>query len=264
MKSLRNDLVIERKMPPLLIKKASCLFSGLAFFCFLSLTTFAQDPARKASNQTQQLSASERLLVQSSKAAILAAGISASYFDKHFKLLRVIDAVADRRVMWEFSIGQYIAIVNDEVGFYTDIKGQRINAHSIRNVLSTAHDIKKTIPKKRAEQFMFRCIGKNAPGGVVFQSFGSGLKASLLLTASSIPKPSIEKGGKERRESRNTRREEDTPNTHDGKSQADSMEEMEDESDNNRPIIYTGFIDLETGICTKGIAQAGHPVPLRK
>jgi hypothetical protein len=234
----------------------------IALSAAIVLSVFVQASSQILQNQTKELSVGEKSLVQSSRTAILDTGISAAYFDRHFKLVRVIDTASDRRVIWKYSIGEYAAILNDAVGFYSNDKGKRINIHAVRGILSTAHDIKNTIPKKRAEQLMLQCIGKYTLGAVVFQSFGTTPRASLLLTASSIPKPRKEKREEERKKSRKNRDVEKTPAPYEGKSPFDTVEEGDD--DDNGPLIYTGFIDLETGMCTKGVAQADHPVPLKR
>lgn len=189
---------------------------------------YAQTAKPPEQGQIRKLTLKEYMLVQSSKAAIIGTGISATYFDEHFKLERVLETAGDRRVVWKYSIGEYEAILNDAVGFHTDDKGQRINLHAIRNTLSNAHDIKSVIPKKRAEQLMKQCIGEYRSGAVVFQAFGETQRTALLFTASTIPAP------------------------------------PKDSKANEKPLIHTGFINLETGACTKGIAQAGRPRPVSK
>lgn len=208
----------------------------------------------------RKLSAEENALVQSSKAAIISTGISAPYFDKHFKVERVVNAAGDRRVMWRYSVGEYEVTLNDAVGYYTDDKGLRVNLHAIRDMLSSAHDIKSTIPKKRAEQLMTQCLGKYKSGAVVFQAFGTPPRASLLFTASSFPTPLKENREEEREKSERNREREKKEKASGRKSQADAMSE-EDEDD--APLIYTGFLDLETGACTKGVAQIDHPKPVK-
>ena len=232
----------------------------------LSLTQFAQSTTQTKQKQAGKLSAADNALVQSSKAAIIGKGISASYFDEHFKVERVINTVGDRRVMWKFSVGEYEVVLDDAVGYYTDDKGQRINLHSIGDMLSNAHDIKSPIPKKRAEQLMTQCLGKYTSGAVVFQSFGTPPRASLLFTASSIPAPLKASKEEEReraaRERMREKQEKSKEKSKSKKSRRDTVAE-EDEGDDDAPLIYTGIIDLETGACTKGIAQADHPKPVR-
>jgi hypothetical protein len=243
-------------------KKTVKTLLTVAFCISLSLNQFAQTTTQMQQKQTGKLSAADNALVQSSKAAIVGKGLSASYFDEHFKVERVVNTVGDRRVMWKFSVGEYEVILNDAVGYYTDDKGQRINLHAIGNMLSNAHDIKSTIPKKRAEQLMTQCLGKYTPGAIVFQAFGTPPRASLLFTASSIPMPLKESKEEEREKSARERVKEKREKSKVKSSNRDAVME-EDEGDDAAPLIYTGFIDLETGACTKGVAQADHPQPVR-
>jgi hypothetical protein len=204
----------------------------------------------------ESLSAREQLLKDSSKAAILSTGISSKYFDQHFKLERVVDLPADRRVVWKYSIGEYQAILNDAVGFYTDEKGVRFNLHSIRNTLAGAHDIKATISRERAEALMSKCLGEYTPGPVLFEALGSPSRAALVFTASSIPvyppkKPPVEKPDDKQQPAATTVTAEQAKNLPDSEKLKGSSSE--------KPIIYTAFLDLESGECTKGRAQAGRP-----
>ena len=195
-----------------------------AMFCTLVLNhiSYAQSSAeRKLKSQT--LTPSQIVLVQGSRSAILSRGISAPYFDKHFKLDKVVDNIADRRVAWKYTIGEYEAILNDEIGFYTDEKGRRVDVHGIRDVVGSAHDIVRTISRNRARKLMSKCLGKYTSGEITYQAFGPDRRASLLFTASTLP-IFVNTG-----------------------------------NDKNRPVVYTGFVNLETGVCTKGMAQAGRP-----
>jgi hypothetical protein len=235
--------------------KAITPFITLCLCLLLGLSLCAQ------TQQQKKLSAGENALVESSKAAIIKAGISAQYFTEHFSLKRVLDTPGDRRVVWKFSVGEYAATLSDAVGFYTDEKGRRINTHAISNMLSAAHDIKTTIPRRRAEQLMQKCIGSYTPGEIVYQAFGSELKAALLFTASSIPAARRESRKAAREKSERERERERKEKTRRSKSQTDVIEEGDEDEDAR--LIYTGFIDLETGACTKGIAQAEHPKPVK-
>ncbi len=228
----------------------------LAFAIVLALSVGAQANRFSGQSIADSLSARELRLKESSKAAIIDTGISPKYFDEHFKLERVVDLPADRRVVWKYSIGEYETILNDAVGFFTDEKGKRFNLHSIRNTLAGAHDIKTTISRKRAEELMSKCLGNYAPGPVLFQAFGSPPRASLLLTASSIPiyptkKSTVEKPDVKQPSNATTTAVESQRNVPDS--------ELKKGSSSEKPIIYTAFVDLESGECTKGRAQAGRP-----
>jgi hypothetical protein len=84
----------------------------------LALIIFAQ--------ADRNLTASEQTLVDGLKQAILETGISGAYFTAHFKLLNVVDKPSDRRVVWQFSVNQYEAVLNDAIGYYTE-GAKRVN-----------------------------------------------------------------------------------------------------------------------------------------
>jgi len=205
-----------------------CIYAGAtlsaAIFCILVLNLISH--AQSSTEQklkSQKMTPSQTVLVQGSRSAILSRGISAPYFDKHFKLDKVVDNIADRRVVWKYTIGEYEALLNDEIGFYTDENGRRVDVHGIRDVIGSAQDITRTIRRRRAEQLMSKCLGQYTSGGILYQAVGPDRRAALLFTASSLP--IFLKSG----------------------------------NDMNRPVIYTAFINLETGVCAKGMAQAGRP-----
>jgi len=110
----------------------SRLLIASALLVSLVLIVFAQADNR-------QLTASEQTLVDGSKHAILETGISEPYFKTHFKLLNVIDKPSDRRVVWQFSINQYRAVLNDAIGYYTD-GAKRVNTHSIAKSLGQSKE----------------------------------------------------------------------------------------------------------------------------
>jgi len=90
------------------------LLTASALLLSLVLIVFAQADIR-------QLTASELILVDGSKGVILLTGISEPYFNKHFKLLKVIDKPSDRRVVWQFSVNGYQAVLNDAIGYSTEL-----------------------------------------------------------------------------------------------------------------------------------------------
>src|ERR1700752_3346997 len=116
----------------------------------LALIVFAQ--------ADRKLTASEQTLVDGAKQAILETCISESYFIAHFKLLNVIDKPSDRGVVWQFSVDQYQAVLNDAIGYYTD-GAKRVNTHSITKSLGQTTEIQRTISRATALRFMKSCIG---------------------------------------------------------------------------------------------------------
>ncbi len=197
-----------------------------------------------------ELTAAEQQLVNGSRAAIIAAGISPKYFDAHFSLARVINTTGDRRVVWRFKVNEYEATVNDAVGSYTDEKGRRVNVHSVGGLLTTAHDITKTIPRTRAERAMRACIGEHGAGAVVYQASGSPPRASLVFTAVSVPKP-------EKPVEHPAPTPQATPLAGEGARQSDTIRQ----GGKRKPPLFIGSVDLETGRCVKGVAQVGSPQP---
>ena len=218
----------------------------------------AAQAAKKAGGTGEaRLSEAEEKLVRDSKAAILAAGLSESYFDAHFKTFKVVDAPGDRRVVWRFTVNSHEAFVNDSVGYYTDERGRAVDTHSIAGALPAAHDITRTIPRRRAERIMRACIGRFDGGAVVYRAAGAPERAALIFTATSVPRRMRREGraGRDRegRESAARVKKEKNP------PQTDVIEEG-DEEGGNAPV-YIGAVDLETGRCTKGLGIADHPAP---
>ncbi|HEX8147474.1 MAG TPA: hypothetical protein VF591_09865 [Pyrinomonadaceae bacterium] len=143
-------------------------------------------PARAAAQAAAPgLNASERALVAGSREAIIKTGLSAAFFDEHFRVARVVDGPGDRRVVWRLSVGGYEANVNDSVGFYTE-GARRVDTHSVAATLSATSDIKRTVTRRRAELLMRRCIGRFTNAQVEYRAHGAGGRAALLLTAQAL------------------------------------------------------------------------------
>src|SRR5947209_2141651 len=126
----------------------------------LSLLSAAAAASFVVGAAQSRLSEAGEKLARDSKAAIIAQGISEIYFDAHFKVLKVVDAPGDRRIVWRFEVNGHEALVNDTVGYYTDARGRVFDTHSIAGALPAAHDITRTISRRRAEQLMRACIGR--------------------------------------------------------------------------------------------------------
>lgn len=182
-------------------------------------------------------------LVESSKRAIIETGFSERYFNEHFRLVDAINKTGDLRVVWSFSVNEYQASVIDSIGFYTE-KQQKKYTHSIKNTLGLTRDISKTIPRARALGLMRTCLGKYSGEVAVLISLSAVGQASLYLTAHSASdtvkplrqeKPTQE-SGKE------------------GRHQEGNGDQPESEPPIKRPPIYFGYINLETGKCTRGRA----------
>ncbi len=136
-------------------------------------------------------------LANESKKAIIETGISEPYFKEHFRLVRVVDEAGDRRVEWKYSINEYETVLVDDIGFYTSPAGERIDVHAIKNELFSAYDIKRTIPRHRAEEILKSCLGKNSDVMVVYRALKAPGKAGLYLMARSVEVPEKEKDEQE-------------------------------------------------------------------
>lgn len=194
----------------------------------LALIVFAQ-----ADNRT--LTASEKILVDGSRQAILETGISESYFTTHFKLLNVVDKPSDRRVVWQFSVNQYQAVLNDAIGYYSD-GAKRVNTHSIATSLGQTTEIKRTIPRATALRLMKSCIGNFENPGVEYGPVNG--RAELLLVAHT----------RSRVESKREREEREKQKT---VVAGTDVVESEEEEGKIKPLVL-GAINLQTGKCTKG------------
>jgi hypothetical protein len=210
------------------------LLIASAFLVLLTLIVVAQ---------TGKLTASEQVLVEGSKKAILETGISEPYFNAHFKLLNVINKQSDRRVVWQFSVNQYQAVLNDAIGYYTD-GAKRVNTHSIAKSLGQTSEIPHTISRARALQLMKSCIGNFDNPQVEYGPVNG--RAELLLVANARQR--VESKSERERERERAREElEKRKATAAG---TDVVESEEDESE-TKPLLF-GAINLQTGKCSKG------------
>ena len=198
----------------------------------LSLLFIVAVLAGAALGQQQQGStAADASLVAGSKKAILETGISEAYFDRHFRLARVVAAEGDRRVEWKFTVNGYEALLVDDVGFHTSEAGERVDVHSIKSELFAAHDITRTIPRRRARAALKSCIGKYTDATVVYRALKAPGKAGLYLTARA--KVELDGEGEE-----------------DEREEGEREEEGEDGREVEGFSFNVGFVDLETGKCT--------------
>jgi hypothetical protein len=181
-------------------------------------------------------------LEQSSRKAFIETGFSETYFDKHFRVVNTFDRPGDTRVVWRFSLNGYETTVSDPVGYYTDHQ-RRIYVHSIKNTLGPTRDINRTISRRRARALMRSCLGGYAGEAVALMRMVPGETVSLYLTAHSVNRP----GG---------RRERDTNAgkiMNRGNPEVDPPER--ERPTKHRPILL-GYVNLESGRCSKGQANA--------
>ena len=183
----------------------------------------------------RQLTASEQTLVDGSRQAILETGISESYFTTHFKLLNVVDKPSDRRVVWQFSVNQYQAVLNDAIGYYTD-GAKRVNTHSIAKSLGQTTEIKRTISRATALRLMKSCIGNFENPGVEYGPVNG--RAELLLVAHTRSRVESKREREEREKQKAV-------------VSGTDVVESEEEDGKIKPLVL-GAINLQTGKCTKG------------
>lgn len=220
----------------------------LLFLLALFVSGYGQsNPPSSQQHQNLTLSEAQQLLVEGSRQAILRTGITAPYFDKHFRVQQVVNEVGDRRVVWKFSINEYETVIVDSIGFYTE-GSKRINVHGVESVLLSTSDIRRTIPNSRALKIMKSCLGTFANPVVEYKADGS-RKAVLVLNAHSIPES----------DSSSTALAPSATKTED--SSAQDHDRIRQGKQKPRPPIQLGSVNLETGKCVKGIGQAGAPKP---
>jgi hypothetical protein len=166
----------------------------------------------------------DQVLAANSQKAIIETGISEPYFKEHFRLAKVVNEEGDRRVEWKYSINDYETMLVDDVGYYTSPAGERVDVHSIKSLLYSAYDIKRTITRRKADSALQSCLGKHSSAQVVYRALKAPGKARLYLTARSIESPEAE----------------DEKDKEKGK---ESEREIEGIS------FIVGFVDLENGKC---------------
>lgn len=227
----------------------------------------AAAPARTvAAPHASELSAAERALAAASREAIIKTGLSAAFFDGHFRVARVIDRAGDRRVVWRLSVGGYETSVNDALGFYTE-GARRVDTHSVVATLNATSDITRTITRRRAETLMRRCIGRFVNPQVEYRAQGAEGRAALLFTAqSTVPREregrvreARERREREEREEHEREERERRARAEAGGGHAADVVEEDDEGGEG-PVIMLGAVNLVTGDCSVGYGQAG-PVP---
>ena len=199
-----------------------------------SIGQASKGPGQK---RTANLAATERALMSSSRQAIVATGISESYFDRHFSLVKVVNQPGDRRIVWTFSLNDFRATVTDVLGYYTQ-NGKRIDTHGVTTTLGKTSDIAATISQRRANQIMQRCIGIFTHPTVEYRAINS-TGARLVLAAEAVRKlsPDDEKRERER---------------HGAAKPKPAQGEVSEGGDEGGAPIIIGTVDLQTGACTKG------------
>ena len=200
----------------------------------------------------QKLTPAEEALVQGSKKAILATGISDTYFQTHFKLLKVVNQSADRRVTWQFSINEHSTVINDAIGYYTE-GTKRIDTHSIAKALGQTTEIQRTLSRSRALSILKSCIGSFDNPSVLYGPVNG--QAQLVMVAYKRARVESKSEREEEREREREKREKQKATA----AGTDLIESEEDEGKGKTPPLIMGAVNLQTGKCTKG---AGLITPL--
>ena len=219
--------------------------NAVAVFTSVLLFVWANGPAERLTLAEGSPHQPSSELEQSSRKAIIETGFSEAYFDKHFRIVATFDKPGDIRVVWRFSVNGYETTVSDAVGYYTDHQ-RRIYVHSIKNTLGSARDITMTISRRRARALMRSCLGRYAGEAVALMSLSPGEAVSLYLTAHSLNRVGVNGGQRQR----------DTDVEKGVNRRNPGVDVPERERTGKHQPIYLGYINLETGRCSKGQAIA--------
>ena len=192
----------------------------------------------------EKLTAAEELLVQGSKDAILSTGLSEEYFQRHFKLLKVVNQPADQRVTWQFSINEHNVIINDSIGFYT-AGTKRVATHSVAKVLGQTTEIQRTLSRARALKILQSCIG-NFEHPTVHYGPVNGHAQLVLVGYKRARVESKSEREKERERERESREKQKAT------AAGTDLIESEEEEGGKAPPLILGAVNLQTGKCTKG------------
>jgi hypothetical protein len=193
----------------------------------------------------QSLSASEEALVAGSTKAIIETGLSKNYFDAHFKLLKVIDQPSDRRVVWQFSVNGFQAIINDAIGYYAE-RTKRVDVHNVSKRLGQTFEIQQTLTRARALKIMKACIGDFESPSVEYGAVDG--RAQLLMVAQARNPVS------EKRSQREVEREREQAEKRKAVASGVDVIESERHEGDHAPTIF-GTVNLQTGKCAKGVGM---------
>lgn len=223
--------------------------------------------SRKEMLSESKLTAEQEKLVRGSKEAILATGLSEPYFNEHFRLVQVVNKQGNRQVVWKFSLGDYETTLNDIVGYYA-AEGGRTDTHSITGALGSTYEIRKTIPKLRAEKIMRECIGRYTGGVVVYQNLSGDGQTSLYLIAEAADnaRRDAEWEERERLERERVEREERVRQETQKSSEGGATSGEPVKVRNKKvapPPFFIGYVNLETGKCIKAQGIRGQGIPSR-
>jgi hypothetical protein len=187
----------------------------------------------------------ERAIAADSRKAIIATGVSETYFDRHFTLVKVVNQPGDRRAVWKFSLNGYETTVSDVMGYYTK-EGKRIDTHSVASTLRRMTEIEKTISRRAANRIMRQCIGSFVHPTIEFVAVNK--EARLVLTAEAARRTA---GRREKDEREREEREREARERAAKSQNKQTTDPIENEGGNGPPIVI-GTVDLQSGKCRKG------------
>ena len=216
-------------------------FAGCVFLAFLVSGRTIPTKLNPLSSQMQvKLDDAQIALVDGSKQAIIAAGISEPYFNSHFTLVNVFNQPSDRRVIWKFVVNGYEAIINDSIGF-TSVGAVKTDIHSVSRNLGRLTEIRKTVTRSHALHALNRCIGSYSEAYVEFGQING--RSELFLVGTQTP-------GVNRHEPAMGREREEAEKRSDVSSGTDVIENEDGEK--QKSPVTIGYINLQTGKCTTG------------
>jgi len=225
------------------------MISAFAALVVVNLLIISQCFPQTTESMLPQLPSSltpaQKGLVESSRKAIVATGLSDAYFSTHFKLLSVADREADRRVVWQFRVNEHRATVVDAIGYYTQ-GTQRVATHSVGNALGRTFEISRTLNRATALKKMRSCIGNFEQPAVQYAAV-NGL-AQLVLTAEAKRLDRVSANERRREPGRELDADKHAAKQKKQTNAADVIESEEED----RPAVILGTINLVTGKCTKG------------
>jgi hypothetical protein len=182
-------------------------------------------------------------------------GVPERYFDAHFRLVRVVERPGDVRVIWKYSLNGYETSVTDTIGYYTADNKTRVYVHSLKTTLGAAREITRTVPRAQARAELQKCLGRYTAESVLFTKLPGEKTAALYLTARTRVERKRESEEEREKEKARAKAAEKTPPpaAQAGRGGTPPPRKMpsEEEENEKRPPIYVGYINLETGKCTK-------------
>lgn len=207
---------------------------------------FAFSARAQTASDGRVLTESEQLLVNDSKKAIIATGITEDYFNTHFKLLHVFDKASDRRVGWLFTVNEYQTVVTDSIGTFMEGNKQKY-LHSVATSLGRTTNIYKTLPRAKARRIMKSCLGPFTETGVLYDPVEG--RAVLYLAAERYLDPRSAADKQQIQSRKAERKATDSQRAIDQRSDVISTGDRIDEK---QPKVLFGNVNLQTGKCTIG------------